>query len=525
MSGLDLSNWVNPEQTFEGLYKAGDTAQRNQQHKEQLALQQEAKKNASATFLTNVLDKKDYLSGTALDPTINEGLTAVMQQGMALAAKGMDNASLYQALAPAINKISTYSTNAKLVNQNIKDSLGKLKAYPGYNQEALEEAAKNAAFFDTDPATGKRTLKDPSKIDPNGNWIGQAIEANPDKVTTSAGLDTFADKSPLNKTLSDVTQYNPTGGMSKSKVHLIGQDYLVPDVDAQGVTTGLVPKYDVAHDGGQPLMHTFTDAKGAKTEAPVRVLDEGVFDNMLQRDPSIADHIKGLVKAHIGEYKDENGQPLDMGSPKAKLVARALAYDELNRRKKSSIEQAQIENKPSAAQVHVNLYGDRQTDEFNKAKGKREGDQSVLGTEEQRAENRAVGGATGRQKVLGTLEEQAKARALGTAAGKAGAAAAASGAAADPATRFEKNGDPATLKPFVGTTTKDGKKIDEIKKTSAMNLVNDFFIKFADGTEKKFKNKTELSKYLKDQAPAAAAPGTPTKSAVKIEDLRKKYDY
>lgn len=516
MGRLDLTGFFNPENNFEGLYKAGETAQRNQQLKESLALRQEAKKNASATFLTNVLDKKDYLSGTALDPTINEGLAQVMQQGMQMAAKGLDNASLYQALAPAINKLSTYSTNAKLVNQNIKDQLGKLKAFPGYNQEALEEDAKNAAFFDTDSATGKRTLKDPSKIDPNGNWIGQAIEANPDKVTTSAGLDAFADKAPLNKTLSDVTQYTPTGGMSKNKVHLVGQDFLVPDVDAKGVTTGLVPKYETAHDGGKPLMHTFTDAQGNKTEAPVRVLDEGTFDNMLQRDPSIADHIKGVVKAHIGEYKDENGQPLDIGSPKAKLVARAIAYDELNRRKKASIEQAQIDNKPSAAQVHVNLYGDKEQEYRAREKGMREGTQDVLGTEQQRAFQRSAGSAAGRQSVLGNDSTQSADRAKGTAAGKAAVATGAAGTTTDPAIRFEKNGDPNTLKPFVGTDTKDGKKIEKISKTSSMNLLNDYYIKFADGTEKKFKDKTELSKYLKDQTGAAATPApSPTGGSTK----------
>jgi hypothetical protein len=297
--------------------------------------------------------------------------------------------------------------------------------------------------------------------------------------------------------------------MTKNKVHLVGQDFLVPDVDAKGVTTGLVPKYETAHDGGKPLMHTFTDAKGVKTEAPVRVLDEGTFDNMLQRDPSIADHIKGVVKAHIGEYKDENGQPLDIGSPKAKLVARAIAYDELNRRKKASIEQAQIDNKPSAAQVHVNLYGDKENEYRDRERGMRLGTQDVLGTEQQRAEARAAGSAAGRQSVLGSDSTQSANRAKGTAAGKAAAAVGATGVtAADPATRFEKNGDTNTLKPFVGTDTKDGKKIDKISKTSSLNLLNDYYIKFADGTEKKFKDKTELSKYLKDQAPAAGAPAT-----------------
>lgn len=504
---IDVSGFVSGEQKFEGLNLAAATAERQSERAKQLALQQEAKKNASATFLTNVLDKKDYLSGTALDPTINEGLATVMQQGMQLAAKGVDNASLYQALAPAINKISTYSTNAKLVNQNIKDQLGKLKAYPGYNQEALEEEAKNAAFFDTDPATGKRTLKDPSKIDPNGNWIGQAIEVNPDKVTTSAGLDAFADKSPLNKTLSDVTQYTSTGGMTRNKVHLVGQDFLMPDVDAKGVTTGLVPKYETAHDGGKPLMHTFTDAKGNKTEAPVRVLDEGTFDNMLQRDPSIADHIKGLVKAHIGEYKDENGQPLDMGSPKVKLIARALAYDELNRRKKASIEQAQIDNRPSAAQVHVNLYGDKENEYRDRERGMRLGTQDVLGTEQQRAENRAAGSVAGRQSVLGNDSTQAANRAKGTAAGKAAAAAGTAGSS-DPVTKFSKNGDVKALAPIEGTTLKDGAKITKVNKLGFGHW-NDYSLDVEkDGKTQtiKFSNKADLTKYLKEQGGASATP-------------------
>lgn len=120
-------------------------------------------------LLSNYLDPKDHLTGTNYDPEIVSQLNEAMQHGVELAAKGADTASIMMALGSKVNKISEYSTKAKLIDQQIKNSVTRLKPYKGYNIEALEQQAKKVAFYDE---TGK--LKDISLVDPSEDWVSEA---------------------------------------------------------------------------------------------------------------------------------------------------------------------------------------------------------------------------------------------------------------------------------------------------------------------------------------------------------------
>lgn len=82
---------------------------------------------------------------------------------------------------------------------------------------------------------------------------------------------------------------------------------------------------------------------------------------------------------------------------------------------------------------------------------------------------------------------------------------------------FEGSGKVSDVKGFEGQSTSDG-TIKKIEKTSAFNMLNDYYIEFADGSEKKFKNKAELSKYLKQQQPAQSQKETQSKSVKGILD-------
>jgi hypothetical protein len=176
------------------------------------------------------------------------------------------------------------------------------------------------------------------------------IDENPQSVTTTGGLDEFAKSSPISKTLTDIQSYTPEGMQTRNKVHLIGQNYLVPDVDKHGVTTGLVPKYEIATSNGKPLMHDFQE-NGKKVSAPIRLLDEEVFDNMMKKSPDGAAYIKGQTMDYIKAHDKD----IRIDSPEAKRLARMIAYDELNARKSATIENAEIQNKPSPMQIKVNV--------------------------------------------------------------------------------------------------------------------------------------------------------------------------
>jgi len=379
---LDLRGFMEEPNQWTGLYHVADQLEKRKLRADQLALQQQSRRAAAGTFLQNYLDPKDMLTGTAYDPMIVQGMQAAMQQGAKLAAAGADAPTLMMALGPMVNKLSLYSTNAKTINKQVDEQIKLMResGLTGYDYSALKDEAMRNAFYKRDK-NGAQTLIDPSEIDPSANYVQKAIEANPGKLTTAAGLDLFAKNSPMSKTLYDRQKYTGMGELDRSKVHLIGQTWLTPERDKSGSITDLVPKHDVATEGGQPLIHDFKDEQGKVTRAPVRLLSEDVFDDMMQRRPDIADYIKGVVSQHLGEYKDKSGQAIGINDPKAKMVARAIAYDELNRRKSATIERADIIDKPSPAQISVNVGSTPQALQLveDKAAASSRGHQSVTG--------------------------------------------------------------------------------------------------------------------------------------------------
>ena len=358
---LDLRGFYSEPNQWAGLYKTADMVEKRKLRQDQLALQQQARRNQSAAFLQNYLDPKDYLSGTAYDPLILQGLDSAMKTGSQLAASGADNASLLMALGPMVNKLSSYSTNAKTINKQVDEQIKLMKdtGLIGYDFGKLKEEALNNAFYQQD-ANGQRQLN-PDQADASVNWVAKAIENSPEKVTTGLGWDEFANKAKMSSDISNVTDYDRFGNMDRNKVNLKFQNYMIPERQGNKIT-GFVPKYDLMVDEGKPLMHTFTDASGKPSKEQVRVLDEKIFDAL---PPGLLDNIRGQVKQHINEYQTQGGEPISINSPKAKLAARALAYKELNRPQRNfgAIENTSVIDKPSPQIININTQA---TDQYKK---------------------------------------------------------------------------------------------------------------------------------------------------------------
>lgn len=336
-----VDRFFTEEQSFQGLDRLSDKVERRQFRADQMAEREEAKKATTGRFLANYLDSKDYLTGTYYDPQIVEGFQELLSEGASLAHKGADPNMLMMALAPKVNKLSQYSTKAKLLNENLKRQMGLIKPNAGYDIPKLEQEARKAAFFD---ATGK--LKDINTVDPQMDWVSETIKMFPERVTTDAGFDEFVKNSPKFTNTSDITSYTPTGGMSRKKVKITSPNWLVPNVDNKGVTTGLVPRYQTALDNGQPLMHEFTDDKGNKVSAAVRLLDEKEFNSLMGQNSGIADWVRGQVR--------KANPDIDLNSPQATMLARAIAYDELKRRSPGGIEDVEI-SKPTQVRNITNI--------------------------------------------------------------------------------------------------------------------------------------------------------------------------
>lgn len=360
-----------------------DNLERRQLRKDQLAAQQAGKRGAAGNFLREYLDPKDHLSGTAFDPMILQGLQDAMSKGAQLAAAGADSPTLMMALGPMVNKLSTYSANAKNINKQVDETINNMKAdkQEGYDWAAVKNEALQKAFY-KQSADGQNELN-PAQADPSVNWVMKAIEDSPEKVTTSEGFDQYFKDAKTNTTLHDITEMDKFGNPTRSKVNLIAQNYLTPEFDkATGKVKGFVPLHDEATEKGQPLYHLFDDGKGGKTKAQVRLLDEKIFDSFR---PGQVNYIRGLVKKHLQEYEGATGEKISMDSPKAKMVARALAYDELNRPNRKATNVGYVHNdKLSPQQISLNIQS---TDQYlqnveDKAAASKRGRLSVPSDEE-----------------------------------------------------------------------------------------------------------------------------------------------
>lgn len=348
---LDLSGFVSGPQTFEGIDKAADIIMQQRQRAEKLKQEREGKQAATSKFLADYLDPKDHLTGTNYDSQVVAGYGSILQQAQALAQKGASTSDILMAIGPSVNKLNQYSTTAKQVNQNIKDSVGRLKGYAGYNPEALEAEAKKQAFYGPD---GK--LKDPSTIDPNQNYVAMAAQNSPELVTTGKGLDDFVNKTPMADYSRNVT--TAYGGRSKvSKIeakHPFWED-LKRDAngnvlaDATGAPVGLgVVGSSMLDDKNQPIVNP-------QTGQPFQVMDKGHFNAIMTHNPDVADYVRGQVNQH---FKATGAKELPQeGSPQWDMMARHILGDELADRSRSTFRTVD-QQKETAPAVKVEIGRD-----------------------------------------------------------------------------------------------------------------------------------------------------------------------
>lgn len=360
----------------QGLSNLTNRLYMRQMGQQRLALQQEAKRQQSGQFLERFLDPKQYLSGTAYDPMIVSSINEALQKGAQMAEQGADIPTMLMGLGQYTSRINDYSNKAKLINKQVDDAIAKIRetSPKGFDFAAVKDLALKKAFHKIDPKTGQDTglQEDISKVDPNQNYALQTIADHPDLVTNDDAIDDFAKQSERVKTLVDKQRYTGTGTLNREKLVMSGQNWLEPDYDEKtGKIKELVPRYEHATDGGAPILHTFTDAKGNETEAPVRLLDQQVFDDFANRK-GIGDRLRGEVMKHLKEYHSPDGQELTLDSPQAHLVARAIAYDMLKNRRGGGVEDTGIQNKPSAQEIGIRLFGDREQRAYDTRYGRGE---------------------------------------------------------------------------------------------------------------------------------------------------------
>lgn len=334
----DVRNFVIPESDLSGLNRVTNTYEIKNVREAEVQRQQSAKKSASAAFLTNYLNPNDNLTGTPYDPQIVKGFDELLQQGTKLASEGADTNMMMMALSPGVAKLNQYSATAKLIDKRIKDQLAQVPANAGYNRLKLEEFAKKGAFYDSE---GK--LKDIKSIDPSVDYLTEAIKLHPAEVTTDAAIDEFVKTSPKFTNTQSVKRINSRGGYEMKKAEVTAPSWAT--VDEEG---SIVPRYNIALEGGKPHSFNFQTGEGTTKEAEIRLMDEKDFDSLMGSNPGIADWVRGQVM--------RAGQGADLNSPQAKNAARAIMYDELKRRGGGGIKDIEETKEAPAPKISIRNY-------------------------------------------------------------------------------------------------------------------------------------------------------------------------
>jgi len=354
---VDVSRFVTPEQDFAGIYKVADTLDTQKQR--QLAQAEQERKDdevkrgktaASMRFFTNYLDPKDRYTGTYYDPKMNEYLGEALSQAYELAGKGAGEAEILTAISPLVNKANDYQQKAKVYSENKKQLLTSLKGQKGYNTEALSNLLDKELFEGADI----------DKVDPFDlvNPLNRIFEKYGDQITNDEAIDDLVKGLPKSKITTDVVTYNSLGGRQRSKA-MVDMPNLFIQEEEDGVSK-FVPKYDKATDAGEDIVADFVNEKGQTVKAPVRLLEEGVFNDIINSNPAVKHRVEALVNRAIqsGKYTDEAGKPITLDSPQARNLGRALMYDML--KQKARVESNVLqETKPAQIRniTNVNVGG------------------------------------------------------------------------------------------------------------------------------------------------------------------------
>ncbi len=327
----DLSGFVSKPQKFEGLSNLADNLRTNTALEQKSKQDAEGKKSASTKLFTNYLDDKAKFTGTKYDPYTHELTANALTQAMDLIKQGANDSDIMTAIAPLVNKANQYSLNAQGYAAKKKEALDRVKGVKGIDLQKLSDEMDKQAFEG----------KDISTVDPSLDYADMALK-NGD-VYTAEGFDEAYTKAKMNTNVGTVKHTDKKGKMSKNKVKLVGQDYLISETDADGNHTGFVPKYQIATDGGDPLMHKFQTDQGM-ADAPVRLLDKDLFDRLTPSE-------KAYTLQEARKYAKANG--VELSSKQAENFARAIAYDEKKSRQSGTFET--VEETKAAPQIKVTV--------------------------------------------------------------------------------------------------------------------------------------------------------------------------
>jgi len=352
---IDIRGFVTPEQDFRGLYEAANTVERKNYREEEMRFREEEKQNqleakrqASGRFFANYLDPKDYFTGTNYDPHTYKTLNDALGQAYDLINKGAGDTEVLAAINPLVNRANKYTQLAKTYTANKNELINGLKQFKGYKIPALSKKLDQTIFFDDN---GK--MKDLEMIDPDNiqEYLAQTLQKYGGEVTTSAGLDDYLKGIPTFSEEKSVRRKNSRGGVESRRSVITKPAFM--DYDEQD--ENFVPKYEVATEYGVTQEGEFEKPDGTKVKAPIRLLDEKIFYDVLQKRPDVADWVMGEVKRLNPEQ--------NLNTTQADNAARAILYNKIKDAQLGNIKDIQVSEQPKVYN-NYNMGGSNTTSNF-----------------------------------------------------------------------------------------------------------------------------------------------------------------
>jgi hypothetical protein len=339
---LDIQGFVTPEQSFKGLTDVGEIFAKKKAAAAKAAEAAAANKEVMNKALLSMADPKDYLSGSPYDPNVVEGFNKIYKHGMELMeTPGMTTSMLYAGLAPEVENVTKYATIAKVSKKGLDEGITKYGDNAGYDKAALYNQAINSVFFHEDG-----TPKEMNEIDLSVNPYEDVIQKHPELVTTNKGVDEWLKGEPVNTQTIKTKTRDKSGIVRSADTEITAPSWSQLETK-DGVHTGkFIPQYELATESNQPIKHVWTDESGKKHEDEVRILPDDTYKRIMANSRATNDFVRGQVKLHLNEYESATGQKLDMNSPQAETLAKAILYKELEGRSPGKYKDATVSMQP-----------------------------------------------------------------------------------------------------------------------------------------------------------------------------------
>src|SRR5574337_524715 len=154
---LDLTGFITPEKQYQGLYEIGNNARQDARlnmmygmQEARLQRMQNAQKDATANYLRNYLNPKNYFTGGPESGAISDMLMDATHKAFNYASQGMNASEISFLISPEMDKLATASSNLKAIDAQLKQSLPELKKTVGIDPVAFEKSFKQNAYYNPD---------------------------------------------------------------------------------------------------------------------------------------------------------------------------------------------------------------------------------------------------------------------------------------------------------------------------------------------------------------------------------------